>query len=600
MKTNIINKAKGLVKVLPFYLFTLIPLVTGCNEDKFLEEKALDFNSASNSYNTKADFDASVTELYYLTREQYYSTYDRTTDLSKVADMWITADPLQSNLTSDFSPSGAIAKFYWDQNYKLIAQANTIISRLPNSTALSDDQKKEYEAKARFFRALGYRTLVLLYGDVPLQLEEVTTPKTDYTREAKEKVWAQVIEDLEYAVANLSEINSVKDGEISKPAANMLLSECYLATGNNDKAASAASAVISNPNLALMTQRFGSQAKEDGDVFYDLFRPNNQNRSSGNTEAIWVIQFETNVEGGANQTSDFFWYTSSFWGERFFAPQVNKFQIIAPDGVNISLFNWPIGDMTGGRGIGTHYAVQHLYKEIWNDDFNDMRNSEYNWPRRFKIHNMSAMDDFPELKAALSDGYFDVDNPRLPAGYSMESGYSGGVTPSTQLPNRFMCGYSTKMTTPFHHPDAQYQNKETYMLSGTGGKTFTDQYFFRLAGAYLLRAEAYVNLGKKAEAAADINVLRTRANAKLVTADQMDIDFILDERLRELTCEETRRLTLARCGKLTERILKYNPYFHKENAADGKDYDSHFDLLPIPLSAIQANKDAELKQNPGY
>ena len=30
-------------------------LLTGCNEDKFLEEKALDFNSASNSYQTPAD-----------------------------------------------------------------------------------------------------------------------------------------------------------------------------------------------------------------------------------------------------------------------------------------------------------------------------------------------------------------------------------------------------------------------------------------------------------------------------------------------------------------------------------------------------------------
>jgi hypothetical protein len=163
-----------------------------------------------------------------------------------------------------------------------------------------------------------------------------------------------------------------------------------------------------------------------------------------------------------------------------------------------------------------------------------------------------------------------------------------------------MCGYSTKMTTPFHYPDAQYQDKATYQLAGTGGKTFTDQYFFRLAEAYLLRAEAYVNLGKKAEAAADINVLRTRAKAKAVTADQMDIDFILDERLRELVCEEKRRLTLSRVGKLAERIKKYNPYFNAANSADKKDYDAHFDLFPIPLSAIQANKDGVLEQNPGY
>ncbi len=96
-------------------------------------------------------------------------------------------------------------------------------------------------------------------------------------------------------------------------------------------------------------------------------------------------------------------------------------------------------------------------------------------------------------------------------GYTIEAGFDGGVNAPTRLPNRFMCGYSTKMTTPFHHPAAQYGDPSTYTLAGTGGKTYTDQYFFRLAEAYLLRAEAYVNLGKKAEAAADINVLHSRA-----------------------------------------------------------------------------------------
>ena len=586
-------------KILIFSLLAAF-MLTGCNEDKFLEENPLDFNSASNSYETAADFDAAITELYFLTREEFYTTYDRTTDLSKFADMWITADPLQSNVVADLSPSGGIAKFYWDENYKLIAQANTVISRLPSSSKLSDEEKAVYEAKARFFRALAYRTLVLLYGDVPLQLEEVSTPKTDFVRESKDVVLAQVVEDLQFAAANLPEINAVKDGEISKPAANMLLAEMCLATGNNDGAVTAATAVINNPNLALMKNRFGSQASENGDVFYDLFRPNNQNRASGNTEGIWVIQFETNIEGGGNNTSHFFWNPGSFWGERFFAPQVDKFQIIKPDGTRLQLFNWPIGDMTGGRGIGTHYAVNHLYNEIWADDFDDMRNSEYNWPRRFKIHRTNVLDDNPELKAAMPDGYFDLENTVLPAGWSMETGFGGGVNATTQLPNRFMCGYSTKMTTPFHHPDAQYQNKDTYQLAGTGGKTYTDQYFFRLAEAYLLRAEAYMNKGDKEKAANDINELHKRANAKPCTAAQINLDYILDERLRELTCEEKRRLTLSRVGKLSERIKKYNPYFSAAHSADGKDYDAHFDLLPIPLSAIQANKDAELKQNPGY
>lgn len=584
-----------------FLLLTLAAMVlAGCNEDDFLEEKALDFNSASNSYSTPADFDAAVAELYYLTREEYYTTYDRTTDLSKYADMWITADPLTSNVISDLSPSGAIAQFYWDENYKLIAQANTVISRLPQSSSLTEEQKKVYDAQARFFRALGYRTLVLLYGDVPLQLEEVTEPKTDFTRESKDVIIKQCVEDLEYAAANLPEIKAVRDGEISKPAANMLLAEFYLMQGENGKAVDATTAVINNPNLALMTNRFGSEAKEEGDAFCDLFRPNNQNRASGNTEGIWVIQFETNVEGGGNNTSHFFWNQGSFWGERFFAPQVDKFHIITPEGTPLQLFNWPIGDRTGGRGIGTQYAVDHLNSGIWQEDFNDMRNSEYNWPRRYKIHRTEVLQQYPELAAAMPDGYYDLENTVLPQGYTIEAGFDGGVNAPTRLPNRFMCGYSTKMTTPFHHPAAQYGDASTYTLAGTGGKTYTDQYFFRLAEAYLLRAEAYVNLGKKTEAAADINVLHSRAKAKPCTAEQMTIDYILDERLRELVCEETRRLTLARVGKLYERITKYNPYFDAAHSADKKPYDKHFDLFPIPLSAIQANKDAELQQNPGY
>ena len=145
-------------KILIFSLLAAF-MLTGCNEDKFLEENPLDFNSASNSYETAADFDAAITELYFLTREEFYTTYDRTTDLSKFADMWITADPLQSNVVADLSPSGGIAKFYWDENYKLIAQANTVISRLPSSSKLSDEEKTVYEAKARFFQLQGHITI---------------------------------------------------------------------------------------------------------------------------------------------------------------------------------------------------------------------------------------------------------------------------------------------------------------------------------------------------------------------------------------------------------------------------------------------------------
>jgi hypothetical protein len=82
-----------------------------------------------------------------------------------------------------------------------------------------------------------------------------------------------------------------------------------------------------------------------------------------------------------------------------------------------------------------------------------------------------------------------------------------------------------------------------------------DFMMMRLGETYLLLAEAQVKQGKTAEAANTINVLRTRAQAPLVTADKMTLDFILDERARELIGEENRRMTLMRTGTLVDRAL---------------------------------------------
>ena len=158
----------------------------------------------------------------------------------------------------------------------------------------------------------------------------------------------------------------------------------------------------------------------------------------------------------------------------------------------------------------------------------------------------------------------------------------------------------TKCTSPYNHPEAQYANKSTWTLTGSAGKTYQDQYLFRLPEAYLLRAEAYVKLGQKDKAAQDINVIRRRAHASDATANQMDMDYILDERLREYGIEEQRQLTLSRTGKMTERVKKYNPYYSAAHSADGKDYDDHYSLFPIPQSFIEANTDAKIEQNPGY
>ena len=115
----------------------------------------------------------------------------------------------------------------------------------------------------------------------------------------------------------------------------------------------------------------------------------------------------------------------------------------------------------------------------------------------------------------------------------------------------------------------------------------------RLPETILLRAEAQLLKGNATAAAADINLVRNRAKATPVTAAEVTLDYILDERARELIFEEDRRVTLSRMGKLVERVRKYNPL----NKGNIQDFHA---LFPIPFSEIEANKDGKLEQNPRY
>lgn len=571
------------------YLFMALSLAS-CNESKFLEETPKDFMSSENSFRTENDFNMTVNDLYDLIRIEFYG-YDENKPMDFIygTDLVYDGEPgttnRHGNMLAAYNPTGSIASHHWDALYKIIAESNTLIHRSAEATALSDELKKKFEAKGRFFRGMSYRTLAYLYGGVPIELEEVSSPKNNYTRASKAEVLAQAEADVLFAAQNLEDIKAVKDGEISSAAAYHLLSEIYLAEGKNQEAVDAASKVIGNPALALMKNRFGARMTEPGDVYWDLFRKNNQNRGAGNTEGIWVIQFDTNVPGGGSSTATLK-LTGNYMLERHFVPMVRDVRLPV-DGKKLSPFNWPIGDYTGGRGIGWGISTTYFSNKIWEDDFNgDIRNSNYNFVRKFPVNNKSFID-------ATGIDTIDVDNP--PAGLIVGQGNS------TTIPGRYLYAYQTKATTPFNHPTELYQNAATFQLKSIAGTTYVDQYMFRLSETYLLRAEAYLKLGDKDKAAADINVVRARAHAKPVEASKVDIDYLLDERMRELGIEEKRRLTLMRMGKLYDRVMKCNPYYaDPKTNGDGLGMQKTYEVWPIPQSAIEANNGAVLEQNPNY
>ncbi|WP_406845058.1 RagB/SusD family nutrient uptake outer membrane protein [Flavobacterium soyae] len=126
----------------------------------------------------------------------------------------------------------------------------------------------------------------------------------------------------------------------------------------------------------------------------------------------------------------------------------------------------------------------------------------------------------------------------------------------------------------------------------------TDFPMFRLSDVYLMYAEAAARGAASANtgtAVGYINQLRTRANAATINASQLTLDFILDERGRELFWECHRRTDLIRFGKFTgaSKIWQW-----KGGSINGIATESYRDLMPIPSRIIQANP--TLKQNPGY
>jgi hypothetical protein len=126
-----------------------------------------------------------------------------------------------------------------------------------------------------------------------------------------------------------------------------------------------------------------------------------------------------------------------------------------------------------------------------------------------------------------------------------------------------------------------------------GGATFVDQPYLRLAETYLLLAEAQFRQGRTTDAAATLNIVRARAGASAITPAQVTLDFILDERSRELITEEQRRYTLLRTGTWFDRTTRFNPLARA--AVQPRD-----SLLPVPQSVIDANLGRKMNQNPGY
>src|SRR5690606_33413531 len=187
--------------------------------------------------------------------------------------------------------------------------------------------------------------------------------------------------------------------------------------------------------------------------------------------------------------------------------------------------------------------------------------------------------------------------------YILRTAAENAPAPADNLPPGYNYGDTLKLSWEndltgltnvriFNYPNIRKYDTYTPDVNELRG-SYNDQTYLRLAETYLLKAEAQFKLGNSSGAAETINVVRRRANASEITGADVSIDFILDERSRELLCEEHRRYTLLRTGKWLERVK-----LHNHNG--GQVARMTDTLFPIPQSVIDANLTQEMPQNPGF
>jgi hypothetical protein len=549
---------KPYIKITFAFMFTV--LFVACSKD-LLNEEAPSVLTADNLYKNKAGFDAGINGLYSEARRARggaptatsYSgpnqlmtepafigvdnAYGNWRDaLEDVFNYWGAANNASVPLYSDI----------WAWLYETINAANTVINRANNTTVLSDDEKNQVLAEARFMRAWCYRHLTYLWGDVPLTLDESSGSaiKTDWDRTPVADVRKAMEADWLFAEQYL-QVTPAMQGKVTKGAAQHYLAELYLAENNPGKARDYALKVTTNASYKLVTVRYGVNLAKPGTAFTDMFLDGNSNRGQGNTEALWVMQNEIGVIGGEG-----FNIMRRYW--------VNRYYSLAVKGIDGKSTNPILVDAeNGGRAIGrlgpTKWALG-IYEKA------DDRGSNLAWRFAYRINNPTG----------------------VPAGYKLGDSIILDRTSNEKITNA-------------NWPNTR---KWDYFNPLEVNQQYNDQVYIRSAETYLLLAEAYLKLDDAPDAAIAINAVRTRSHASPITGAVVTLDFILDERSRELFSEEERRYTLLRTGKWMERTMLYN----KVVATDPKSarLTERDKLLPIPQKVIDANITKKMVQNPNY
>jgi len=538
-------------------LFAILFSYTACND--ILEEDPVSLATADSYYSTALGIRDGLNACYPFLRqfygqERYFFLTVAGTDINTNGFGGWKNRPQYNNYDQNLQSTDPYFRQIWDPFYEGINQCNTIIGRTPDVADMDEDAKRKAIGEARFLRAHYYFILVQMWGDVHFTLEETVGVETEAFRTPEQTIYAEgIVPDLEYAIANLPDPGDTQHGRADKGAAEALMARVQLTLGNWSEAERLANNVMDNYSYQL----------QDLDQLWEL-------ENHRNSEIIWSVQYSDDplLWGPGNRSHLFFvWdYTRNPAMDRD-VENGRPFQRIMPTNYYLNLWD-----------LESDARFDASFKTVWFANKSATINGQQVNPGDTAIKiSMYPVDDAVQESAP----YWYID-------------YNGEDV-TTQTDPLQIGGDSRRLWPSFYKK--YYDNTRLAVNQVQGNRDFI---VIRLAEMYLIAAEAAMNQSRPADAATHINNLRQRAikpgreAEMLVVAGDIDLNFILEERARELGGEGHRWFDLKRTGTLLERVRMYNP-----DAAPNIQ-EIHL-VRPIPQTQIdRVSNPGDFPQSPGY
>ncbi len=532
--------------------------------DKFIEEELITDVSAASYYTTEAGLEDAV-KATYSTLKPFYGQEIGAAMTTFGTDIW-TNGADGGHKVFNFYDGGlngeeSYIRDSWDNWYQGINQANGVINR-STDVEMDETTKNLRIAEVRFLRAFYYFHVVTTFGDAHLSLEETEGVEVEANKTPQSEIYSQaIVPDLEFAIANLPDVQPDNEyGRATKPAAEFLLGKVLLTRSYRDFSESTDASraetlfgnVINNYGFSLLPN------------FTDLWDINNQE----NSEMVFVQpNAKAQVDSGVDE-----------FGHRWHLYFLQEYDVR----------RGMTRDIANGRPWKRHRPTEFMLT-LWDRDVDTRYDVSFKhvWFANKDEPATEAVGEEP-ARAALVVGDTaifipgpgkDIDWPQ-----SRQDAVPYLVITNDEYTERLFPSMN-KWIDPTRPGRQHVQGQRDFIL-------------MRLGDAYLLRAEARLAQNNTTGAAEDINVIRMRSAvpgqeaASQITPADATLDFLLDERARELVGEGHRWWDLVRTGKLVERTRLHNPFA----APNIQDYHT---VRPIPQNQIDRTIGG-YPQNPGY